>query len=214
MTQTPTDDGVRLDIQPNGRVETGAAAANAALTVFGTRIWPVDLTAVSYAVRSLLKRPDLTAAESAQVRDSFLLSRGRLLEIIAASGRTPTVLGGGELNTLDTANNVLYPQLYIVEPGVDYSRFDRLHENTSDDGVSIDEVMLILSGGGVRLIQRLPDGTMATLLLTCVDGSTGWMVSYGGYPHIGSFTGAEPGTKVLVQAIGPARWQARYVVES
>lgn len=208
----PTGDGVRLDLQA-GCTVTGAAAANAALAAFGTRLWPIDLTTAPDDVRSLLRRPELTAAESALVRDTFLLSRARLLEVIAAAGRTPTVPGGGELSTLDVANDVVYPQLYIIEPDVDYSRFDCLHENTDDDGTSVDEVMSILSGRAVRLVQRLPDGTEATLHLSCVGDGAGWLVSYGGHPHIGSFTGAEPGTKVLVQAIGPARWQARYVAD-
>ena len=100
----------------------------------------------------------------------------------------------------------------MVEAGVDYSRFDRFHENSADDGTTLDEVMSILSGGGVRLIQRLADGTEATLTVSCAGDTTGWLLSYGGQPHIGSFTGAQPGTKILVQAFGPARWQARYDV--
>ena len=207
----PTGDGVHLDLQANGCTVTGAAAANAALAAFGTRLWPIDLATAPDDVRSRLRQPELTAAESALVRDTFLLSRARLLEIIAASGRTPTVPEGGELSTLDVANDVVYPQLYIVEPGVDYSRFDRLHENAADDGTNVDEVMLILSGGSIRLVQRLPDATEATLHLSCISNDMGWLVSYGGHPHIGSFTCAEPGTKVLVQAIGPARWRAHYI---
>ncbi|AWN43041.1 hypothetical protein DK389_24300 [Methylobacterium durans] len=188
----------------------GVEAANEALAAFGTRLWPIDLTAAPGDVRTLLARPKLTSAEVVTVREAFLLPRERLLEVIVASGREPSVPDGGELSTLDVANNVTYPQLYIVEAGVDYSRFDRLHQNKADDGTELDEVLSILSGSGVRLIQRLADGSQATLQVDCVDGQTGWLLSYGGHPHIGSFTGASPGTKVLVQAIGPARWQARY----
>lgn len=218
MTQAPPEDllaggGVRLDLSAEGRTVTGAAAANVALAAFGTRLWPIDLTVAPDGVRRLLRRPELTAAEAARVRDAFLLPRTRLLEMIAAAGRTPTVPGGGELSTLDVANGAVYPQLYVVEPDVDYGRFDRLHENKADDGTSIDEIMSILSGGGVRLVQRLPDGTGSTLHLSCVGDDSGWLVSYGGHAHIGSFTGAEPGTKVLVQATGPARWQARHVAD-
>ena len=41
-----------------------------------------------------------------------------------------------------------YPQLYQVIEDVDYSRFDRFHINVSDEGVSVDEVMWVLSGRG------------------------------------------------------------------
>ena len=44
-----------------------------------------------------------------------------------------------------------------------------------------------------------------TVTFDCVGDERGWMVTYdGGRPHIGSFTGAEPGTKILVQVMGPA----------
>lgn len=202
--------GPRLDLH-DGRTVTGVDDANVELAAFGTRVWPIDLSAAPVDVRGLLPRPELSSTESITVRDWFLLPRLRLLELIAAAGRQPTVPNGGQLSTLDVANDVTYPQLYVIEPGVDYRRFDRLHVNASDDGTELDEVMSILSGGGVRLVQRLEDGIESTLHLGCDSDDTGWCVSYGGHPHIGSFTGARPGTKVLVQAIGPARWQARYV---
>lgn len=204
-------DGIRLELKPSGPSLTGQEAANEALAAFGTRLWPIDLTITSREVRTLLSRPELTAAEAVILREAFLLPRERLLQIIAESGRKPSVPGGGALSTLDVANNVLYPQLYIVEADVDYSRFDRLHQNKADDGTDLDEVLSILSGEGFRLIQRGPDGIEAILHVDCVDDHTGWLLSYGAHPHIGSFTGASPGTKVLVQAIGPERWQPHYM---
>jgi hypothetical protein len=209
----PDDEAVRLELAADDSTVTGLDAANEALSTYGTRTWPIDLTAAPDAIRALLRRPTLTEAETIQVRDHFLLPRAGLLELIASAGRTPSVPGGGEMSTLDVVNDVRYPQLYLVEPGVDYSRFDRLHENSADDGTVLDETMSLLSGGTIRLVQRLPDGSEATLSLRCVGDTTGWLVNYGGLPHIGSFTGAAAGSKILVQAIGPARWQARYVDE-
>jgi hypothetical protein len=208
---TAADDGIHLELTADGSGATGAAAANDALARFGTRVWPVDLTAAPDEVRDLLSRPALTGEETARVRDAFSLPRARLLELMAAVGRHPSVPGGGELSTLDVVNDVRYPQLFVIEPDVDYSRFDRLHENVADDGTVLDETMTVLIGGPVRLVQRLADGAEATLSLHAVDAITGWVVTYGGLPHIGSFTGAAPGSKILVQAIGPARWQAHYV---
>ena len=43
-----------------------------------------------------------------------------------------------------------------MEEGADYSRFDRFHVNVAEDGTAVDEVMQILSGSGVRILQRLP----------------------------------------------------------
>jgi hypothetical protein len=206
----PADAAIDLELA-DGSHRSGAAQANAALAPFGTRVWPLDLTTATADVRALLARPSLEPAEIEQVCDAFLLSRERLLALIAEAGRRPSVPGGGELSTLDVVNDVRYPQLYVVDPSVDYSRFDRLHENRADDGTVLDETMTLLSGGPLRLVQRLPDGSLSTLDLRGIDDGRGWIVSYGGLPHIGSLSVAAPGSKVLVQAIGPARWQAHYV---
>ncbi len=154
-------------------------------------------------------------AEAHQVREHFLLSRERILDIIAEAGRTTQVPGGGEMSTLDSTHDIVYPQLYIVGASVDYSRFDRFHVNATSDGTGVDEVMQILSGGGVRLLQHLPDEGLVTLYLDCVADKSGWIVTYdGAYPHIGSISGGQPGTKVLVQVIGPARWVMKYEDEA
>jgi len=115
------------------------------------------------------------------------------------------------MSTLDLTHNVSYPELYIVVPGVDYGRFDTFHVNESPEGVGVDEVMQVLSGGGVRLLQRLPDKGMITLEIACPDEQSGWTVTYdGAYPHIGSISGARDGTKVLMQIIGPPQWEMKY----
>ena len=53
---------------------------------------------------------------------------------------------------------------------------------------------------------------MHRLELACPDDRSGWMVSYdGGSPHVGSLSDATPGTKVVMQVIGPERFELRYV---
>lgn len=194
---------------------TTLAEVNDALARFGSRVWPLDLRSAPIDVRRLLNQPTLTNAEAERVRTQFLLSRGRLLDIIADAGRTPQVPGGGEMTTFVSNHGYSYPQLFVVQEGVDYSRFDRFHVNSTDDGTGVDEVMQILSGGGVRLLQHLPDEGVVTLHMDCAAEDGGWIVTYdGAYPHIGSISGARPGTKVLMQVIGPARWVMRYEGEA
>ena len=112
------------------------------------------------------------------------------------------------MSTLDLTHNVPYPELYIVVPGLDYSRFDRFHVNVSPEGIGVDEVMQVLSGGSVRLLQHFPDQGLITLEIDCLEERSGWIVTYdGAYPHIGSINGARDGTKDLRRIIGPARWE-------
>ena len=186
-------------------------AVNAALARFGARVWPLDLGAVAADIRALLARPTLTAAESARIEETMLLPRTALLEKLAEAGRTPHVPGGGALETEVANHGYAYPQLFVVEAGADYSRFDRFHVNVAEDGTAVDEVMQLLSGGGVRILQRLPGAGAATLTLDCPSPDRGWTVAYdGGVSHIGSMSAAAPGTKTLMQVFGPARWTMRY----
>jgi hypothetical protein len=186
------------------------ADVNRALAAVGSRVWPLDLVKARADVRRLLAKAALEDAEVTRVMEHFLLPRERLLEIIGNAGREPNVPGGGALDTHVTSHGYSYPQLWIVQGDVDYSRFDRFHVNTADDGTGVDEVAQLLSGAGVAIHHQLADGSVLTLR---VDSSAdaGWLVTYnGGRPHIGSLSGASAGTKMLVQAIGPPRWAVRY----
>jgi hypothetical protein len=134
------------------------------------------------------------------------------LEVIAASGRSPNVLRGGELETTVSNEGYSYPQLWVVQSGTDYTRFDRFHVNVAEDGTGVDEVLQVVSGHVVVVRVRTSDGRSQSLHLACPNDRTGWLVSYdGGQPHIGSLSSAEPGTKVVVQAIGPKSWKLSYV---
>ena len=167
---------------------------------------------VSGDQRRLLDERTLSAGETARLREEFLLPRERLLDLIAGAGRKPRVPGGGEMNTLDSTHGVQYPELYLVAPGLDYSRFDRLHVNRATDGTGVDETLQLLSGSGVRIVQSLPRVGDITLFLDCPSPDHGWTVSYpGSHPHIASFTGASEGCKVLMQIIGPSTWTMDYV---
>ncbi len=68
-------------------------------------------------------------------------------------------------------------------------------------------------GGGFVNHHRSPNGEILSLYVDCPGEDTGWILTYdGGYPHVGSISGAQPGTKALVQVIGPETWVMRYDV--
>src|SRR5262245_60007979 len=203
--------GLRLDVSGSPAVVSGLSDVNRELAVAKSKVWPLDLRSTPAGIRRLLDGPVLEAAETSRVMDHFLLPRERLLEVIAEAGRAPNVPGGGALSTQVDSHGYSYPQLWLVQGGTDYTRFDRFHVNTADDGTGVDEVMQVLSGADIVIRHRLPYGKILTLQVDCPSDDAGWLVTYdGGRPHIGSLSSARAGTKVLVQAIGPPRWSVRY----
>jgi hypothetical protein len=205
--------GIRLEFSDGRQPVTTLPEINKALAEIGSRIWPLDLRSEPDEIRKLLGQPTLTKGGSDRLLNRFLLSRERLLEIITSAGREPHVPGGGALTTLVLPYNYKYPQLFVVEEGIDYSRFDRFHVNIAKDGTSVDEVAQILSGSGFVNHHRSPNGEILSLYVDCPGEDAGWILTYdGGYPHIGSISGAQPGTKALVQVIGPETWEMRYDV--
>lgn len=184
---------------------------NAALAPIGMRIWPLDLSGLPAAMAALLERAQLGEAERLALRDHLLLPRRRLLEMVSEAGRQPHFPDGGALETRVVTHGIDYPQLYLVAAGQDFSRFDRYHRNLSAEGAGTDEIFQFVSGGGLKLYQRLPDDIEAVLTLECPAPDRGWCGTFdGGRPHIGSVSSARPGSKILVQIIGPEAWEMRY----
>lgn len=92
-----------------------------------------------------------------------------------------------------------------------FSRFDRFHVNVSEDGAAVDEVAQILWGRGLVIRHLLLSGVKLHMRLDYPRELSGWLVTHnGGKPHRGSFSQATPGTKCLVQVIGPAHWIMRH----
>jgi hypothetical protein len=203
--------GLLLEFDGQRRM-TDQAEVNETLRPVGAGVWPIDLGAAPDDVRDLLRRPVLDDAATGRIMQQFLLSRSDVLEVIARAGRTPEFPDGGRLETLDVTDGVNYPQLYLVDGDTDYTRFDHPHRNTTAAGPGVDEVLQLVSGGGFRLMQELPAAGWYTLTLDCPDDSAGWVLTYdGSRPHMGSLTRAQVGTKLVVQAIGPAEWEVEQV---
>ena len=207
--------GIRLEFDDRRTSLTGVSEIQSALKKVGLGVWPIELEKAPQAIRKLLDQPILSDQEKTRVRDHFLLSRTRLLEVISLSGRTPNVPDGGALETFVSNEGYSYPQLWLVQRGDDYTRFDRFHVNVAKDGTGVDEVMQLVSGKGVVVRVRNPDGMVHSLTLDTLGNRFGWMVSYnGGAAHIGSLSNATPGAKVVMQVIGPKSFELRYLDEA
>jgi len=207
-------EGLTLEFSDGRDVPSTNEGIVAALRSVGTGVWPLNLSNVAQDVRESVAKTKLDEAEAAYVKKHFLLSMDRLLEITSAAGRKPIVPGGGSSETFVINHGYGYPQLYVVEEGIDYSRFDRFHVNVATDGVGVDEVFQMLAGGPFVIHQRLDDGESLTVKLNCPTPDHGWLGTYSGTrPHIGSLSSAAPGSKVLVQAFGAPEWNLTYIDE-
>lgn len=203
--------GIRLEQDGVVLAET-FEEVNAKLATDGIRAWPVDLSDLPADVRRLLMQPTLTGAETDRVKAQFLLSRERLLQIIADAGRRPHLPDGGELNTFCIETEIAYPQLHVIDKSLDYSGFFKLHVNVADDGGGTDEVGHVLSGSNMQYRYGLANDDVVTLSLSCPSADRGWLFTFdGGAPHGGILDDTAAGTKILVQAIGPARFHRSYV---
>lgn len=143
------DHGIKIEIADEVPVSLSVADSNEVLRAWGIRIWPMDLSPVPDEIRTLLQQTDLTENDEERIKTHFLLSRERLVEMISAARKQPHVPGGGELHTYDATHGYYYPQLWVVQRDLDYSRFDRFHVNVSDEGTAVDEVLQMLSGSGL-----------------------------------------------------------------
>ena len=206
----PNEKGARLEFSDGRPPIVDIESINGVLATIGTRIWTRDLTSVPTEVRTLLRQSTLSPSEAEQIKTHFLYPQQRLVEIIKSAGREPNVPDGGKLETFVTTLGCWYPQLHVIEEGVDYSRFEKFHVNTADDGTAVDEIIQLLSGSEFVYHLRTPDGLILMVHLACIGDETGMLLTFNGKtPHLGKVSKATPGTKILNQAIGPAQWVIR-----
>ncbi|MEO1193692.1 MAG: hypothetical protein AAFY02_18190 [Pseudomonadota bacterium] len=185
--------------------------ANSLIAPVGMRIWPLPVAQLPESLDAQRRAETISADARQALLDAYLLPRARLLSLIEEARQRPHVPGGGALTSEVTTHGQTYPQLHCVEAGIDYGRFDHWHRNLAPDGSGTDEVWQVLWGSGFCVHQRLPDGRHLALTLACPRPDQGWLGTYdGARPHMGSVASASIGSKVLVQVIGPDRWEMLY----
>lgn len=214
-TAAAPDSPIVLHYSDGARSDYGIRAVNKRLSDIGVRVSQV---AIPENAKTLLKQSAhraLSQQESDDLIRHFHLGRRELLDEIHNAGREPAMHRGGYLQTAEI-DVPAYPKVYDMK-ALDREtaaylqrKFGKLHINSSEAGVGIDEVMTIVSGGPYTWFFVLEHNVVGKLHLGKVhaDGSA-WRISYPGLvPHGGYFDA--PHGVVVAFAHGPKHFVMRY----
>lgn len=193
----------------------GLEAVNARLRSIGVRVSEVPIPEAARAVLAASRTRALSAQESAAVLGHFQLDRKALMQEIVSAGRAPEMPRGGYLQTSEVGV-APYPKVYDMQ-ALDAAttafiqrKFGRLHVNSSEAGVGIDEVMTIVSGGPYTWFFVFPQDVVGKLRFGRVgEQGPAWRISYPGLVPHGGFFDARDGL-VVAYAHGPSSFVMRY----
>jgi hypothetical protein len=212
----PDADGyIALHYSDGTPPSVGLDAVNARLRSIGVRVTEVPIPAAAQPILRASRTRAVTAEESADLLRSFSLGRKELVQQILQAGRQPEMPRGGYLQTSEVGV-APYPKVYDMR-AMDAAttafiqrKFGRLHVNSSEAGVGIDEVMTIVSGGPYTWFFVLPDDVVGKLRFGRVgERGLAWRISYPGLVPHGGFFDATDGL-VVAYAHGPASFVMRY----
>jgi hypothetical protein len=194
---------------------TGLEAVNARLREIGVRVSTVAIPEAAKPILRASWERAITRDEGDELLAHFHLDRRDLLEEIERAGRVPEMHRGGYLQTSERGV-APYPKVYdmkALDPKTTaylQEKFGKLHVNSSEAGVGIDEVMTIVAGGPYTWFFVLKNGVVGKLRLGVVAGDQpAWRISYPGLVPHGGFFDARQGL-VVAFAHGPERFVMRY----
>ena len=210
-----TEGQLTLSYSDGRKATTDVDKVNAVLKSAGVRVSSLPLPKEATPILEASKTRAITEAESKKLISLFSLHRGQLLEQIEKAGRKPEAHRGGFLSTSEVGV-APYPKVYDMKamtPEVMaflQDKFGKLHVNSSEGGVGIDEVMTIVSGGPWTWFFLLPDNVIGKLTLGHVGiGGQAWRISYPGLVPHGGYLDSEYGL-VVAYAHGPKNFVMRY----
>lgn len=216
--QSPAEDAenvIALHFSHGSAPLDGLDAVNSKLREIGVRVSQVPIPDGARPILRASRTRALHTRETEQLLSHFALGRRELLAQISLAGRVPEMHRGGFLQTSEHGVPP-YPKVYDMR-AMDQAttafvqrKFGRLHVNSSEAGVGIDEVMTIVSGGPYTWFFVFRDNSVGKLRFGVVrDGGLAWRISYPGLvPHGGYFDAADG--LVVAHAHGPETFVMRY----
>ena len=210
-----TEGHIALHFSDGKKPAVGIEAVNHHLLKVGVRVSVVAIPENAKPILHASRERAITTQESVQLLELFKLGRRELVQEIIAAGRKPEMHRGGYLQTSEIGVPP-YPKVYdmkALDPKTTaylQVKFGKLHVNSSDAGVGIDEVMTIASGGPYTWFFVLEDGVVGKLRFGFVSGnSMAWRISYPGLVPHGGYFDANHGI-VIAYAHGPENFVMRY----
>lgn len=214
-SQKVTKEDIKLSFSDGRNDAIGLVDINAVLSSVGVRVSTVELPEKAKPILETSKTRALDKKEASDLIAAFHLDRKGLLNQIEKADRKPVAENGGSLITGED-DMAPYPKVYdmkALSPEVTIflqDKFGKLHVNSTDNGMGIDEVMTIVSGGPWTWFFVLPNNVVGKLTLghVKIDG-LGWRISYPGLGPHGGFLDSEYGL-VVAFAHGPEKFVMRY----
>ncbi len=213
--QFPSEGKIKLSYSDGKPATTGLESINKVLRSVGVRVSTLPLPEAASPILKASQTRAITPEETAKLLSIFSLHRGELLDEIGKAGRKPEAHRGGYLTTSEI-DVPPYPKVYdmkALSPEVRaflQVKFGKLHVNSAENGMGIDEVMTIVSGGPWTWFFLLPDDVIGKLTLGYVGlNGPGWRISYPGLGPHGGFLDSEYGL-VVAYAHGPKNFVMRY----
>lgn len=213
--EAQTEGLLKLEYSDGSPAAVGLEKVNATLRSVGVRVETLPLPKAALPILKASQTRPVTQEEANELISHFSLHRGDLLEQISKAGRKPEMHRGGYLSTSEVGV-APYPKVYDMKsmtPEVKsflQEKFGKLHVNSSESGVGIDEVMTIVSGGPWTWFFALPDNVVGKLTLGHVglDGQA-WRIGYPGLGVHGGYLDSDYGL-VVAYAHGPKNFVMRY----
>lgn len=212
---TDDDSHIALYHSDGSKPDHGIAAINHRLAEIGVRISRVAIPENTKPILRQSAHRALSRAESDELLQHFHLGRRELLNEIRSAGRRPEMHRGGYLQTSEI-DVPPYPKVYdmkALDPATTVflqRKFGKLHVNSSEAGVGIDEVMTIVSGGPYTWFFVFEDNVVGKLRLGKVhENGKAWRISYPGLVPHGGYFDASHGL-VVAYAHGPKHFVMRY----
>ncbi|MDJ0947729.1 MAG: hypothetical protein QNJ94_02315 [Alphaproteobacteria bacterium] len=213
--QSQNEGGALLKFS-DGRADlTDLSKINEVLMTVGVRLSRIDVPEEAVPLLEASVKAPLSDEQKERVLEMFSLSRQDVLEQVRVAGREPVIVGGGSM-TSGEVDVPPYPKVYDLSSMTAQDRlyarnkFGRLHVNSTDDMVGVDEVMTLPAGGPWTWYFQVEDNVAVELQMARVEpGEQAWRLSYPGLTPHGAYFHSEVGL-CIAYITGPETWTMRY----